>query len=114
MLEVIWNGKPLDSTLERRCAFRTRLEVSLGRPAWLLEGKLTEPGCSRYAARGPVESCTAENERLRKLDEGVEKHGWRMLVVTKLVPLFPFNLQSYAYGLTKIRLGTDSLLTARA
>ncbi len=66
----------------------------------------------RYAARGLVESWMTENERLRKLDEGVEKHGWRMLVVTRLVPLFPFNLQNYAYGLTKIGLGTYSLLTA--
>ena len=29
-----------------------------------------------------------------------------MLVVTRLVPLFPFNLQNYAYGLTRIGFGT--------
>lgn len=65
----------------------------------------------RYAARGLVETWTASNERVRKLDEGVEKHGWRMLVITRLVPLFPFNLQNYAYGLTGIRGGTYVLLT---
>jgi uncharacterized membrane protein YdjX (TVP38/TMEM64 family) len=59
----------------------------------------------RYAARGLVESWTAGNERVRKLDEDVEKHGWRMLVITRLVPLFPFNLQNYAYGLTRIGVG---------
>ena len=65
----------------------------------------------RYAARGLVESWTANNARVRKLDEGVEKHGWRMLIVTRLVPLFPFSLQNYAYGLTGIGVGTYVLLT---
>ncbi|MEJ7842131.1 MAG: VTT domain-containing protein, partial [Rubrobacter sp.] len=59
-----------------------------------------------------VEGWTANNERVKKLDEGVERQGWRMLLVTRLVPLFPFNLQNYAYGITKIRLGTYVLLTA--
>ena len=66
----------------------------------------------RYAARGLVESWTASNERVRKLDEGVEKHGWRMLLITRLVPLFPFNLQNYAYGLTRIGVGSYVSLTA--
>ena len=66
----------------------------------------------RYAARGLVEGWTANNERLKKLDEGVEKQGWRMLLITRLVPVFPFNLQNYAYGITKIGLGTYVVLTA--
>ena len=66
----------------------------------------------RYAARGLVESWIASNERGRKLDEGVEKHGWRMLLITRLVPLFPFNLQNYAYGLTRVGVGSYVLLTA--
>ncbi len=66
----------------------------------------------RYAARGLVEGWTANDERLRKLDEGVERQGWRMLLITRLVPVFPFNLQNYAYGITRIGLGTYVLLTA--
>ena len=66
----------------------------------------------RYAARGLVEGWTANNERVRRLDEGVERQGWRMLLITRLVPVFPFNLQNYAYGVTKIGLGTYVLLTA--
>jgi uncharacterized membrane protein YdjX (TVP38/TMEM64 family) len=66
----------------------------------------------RYAARGLVESWKENNERVRKLDEGVERQGWRMLLITRLVPVFPFNLQNYAYGLTRIGLGTYVLLTA--
>ncbi len=66
----------------------------------------------RYAARGLVDSWKENNERVKRLDEGVEKHGWRMLLITRLVPVFPFNLQNYVYGLTNIGLLTYVLLTA--
>ncbi len=35
-----------------------------------------------------------------------------MLLITRLVPVFPFNLQNYAYGVTKIGLGTYVLPSA--
>ena len=66
----------------------------------------------RYAARNLVEEWTTNNERIQKLDRGVEEQGWRILLITRLVPLFPFNLQNYAYGITKVGLGTYTLLTA--
>ena len=34
-----------------------------------------------------------------------------MLLITRLVPVFPFNLQNYAYGITGIGLLTYVLLT---
>jgi uncharacterized membrane protein YdjX (TVP38/TMEM64 family) len=40
--------------------------------------------------------------RWRRLDEGVETHGWKVVAFTRLIPLFPFNLLNYAFGLTKI------------
>ena len=61
---------------------------------------------ARYAARSMVEGWVEGNDQFRKIDEGVRKQGWRMLMITRLVPVFPFNLQNYAYGLTNIRLGT--------
>jgi uncharacterized membrane protein YdjX (TVP38/TMEM64 family) len=60
----------------------------------------------RYAARGMVESWVEGNQQFKKIDEGVEKQGWRMLMITRLVPVFPFNLQNFAYGLTKIKFVT--------
>ena len=53
-----------------------------------------------------VEGWVQGNAQFRRIDEGVQRQGWRMLMVTRLVPLFPFNLQNYAYGLTKIRFAT--------
>lgn len=67
---------------------------------------------ARYAARGLVSSWVEENERVRRLDDEVGRQGWRILLITRLVPLFPFNLQNYAYGLTSIGLGTYMLVSA--
>jgi uncharacterized membrane protein YdjX (TVP38/TMEM64 family) len=44
-------------------------------------------------------------ERLARLIRGVEEEGWRFVAFVRLVPLFPFNLVNYAFGLTRIRLG---------
>ena len=58
---------------------------------------------ARYAMRDMVVRWTMENARLGRIDRAVTEHGWRVLMVTRLVPLFPFNLQNFAYGLTGIR-----------
>ncbi len=65
----------------------------------------------RYAARGMVERMVEKNQALKKIDEGVKRQGWRMLMVTRLVPIFPFNVQNYVYGLTDIPLRTYVLVT---
>jgi uncharacterized membrane protein YdjX (TVP38/TMEM64 family) len=33
----------------------------------------------------------------------VEHDGWKVVAFTRLVPLFPFNLLNYAFGLTRIK-----------
>ena len=39
---------------------------------------------------------------LKKFVSGVEAEGWRFVAFVRLVPLFPFNLTNYAFGLTRI------------
>jgi uncharacterized membrane protein YdjX (TVP38/TMEM64 family)/Fe-S oxidoreductase len=56
---------------------------------------------SRYLAREWVEG-RLKSPRWRRLDAAVEKHGWKVIAFTRLIPLFPFNLLNYAFGLTKI------------
>jgi uncharacterized membrane protein YdjX (TVP38/TMEM64 family) len=65
----------------------------------------------RYAARDMVEGLIEKNKALQKIDDGVERQGWRMLMITRLVPVFPFNAQNYVYGLTKIPLFTYMLVS---
>lgn len=66
---------------------------------------------ARYAARGMVEGWIQKNDKLKKIDEGVQKQGWRMLMLTRLVPVFPFNVQNYVYGLTNIKFLTYVLVS---
>lgn len=68
----------------------------------------------RFLARGMVERRMASSERLQHIDAGVRRHGWRMLLITRLVPVFPFNIQNYVYGLTDIRLSTFVLVSLPA
>lgn len=67
---------------------------------------------ARYVARGLVENWVSGNDQFRKIDEKVEQEGWRILMFTRLVPIFPFNLQNYAYGLTKIKFPTYVLVSS--
>jgi uncharacterized membrane protein YdjX (TVP38/TMEM64 family) len=61
---------------------------------------------ARHLLRATVERWMEGSPRLRRIDSAVERHGWRILVITRLVPLFPFNLQNFAYGLTRIPFWT--------
>lgn len=42
--------------------------------------------------------------RVNRLQQGIDREGWRFVALVRLVPLFPFNLLNYALGLTRIRL----------
>ncbi len=61
---------------------------------------------SRYFARGAVEKWLAGNVKFRRLDELTARHGDIMVAITRLVPLFPFNLLNYGFGLTRVPFRT--------
>ncbi|TVQ24437.1 MAG: hypothetical protein EA383_10925 [Spirochaetaceae bacterium] len=65
----------------------------------------------RYAFRSYAEKLVEKNPGLRKIDDGVVKHGWRMLMITRFVPVVPFNVQNYVYGLTRIPFWTYAVLS---
>lgn len=65
---------------------------------------------SRYATRDIIETKLA-GSRWRRLESEVEKHGWKVVAFTRLIPLFPFNLLNYALGLTKISFVEYALTT---
>ena len=56
---------------------------------------------SRYFAREQVQSLLGP--RLQAIDAGVERKGWLYVATTRLIPIFPYILLNYAFGLTKIR-----------
>ena len=59
---------------------------------------------SRYFARQAVVNWLSDNEKFQKLDRMTERHGPVIVALTRLVPLFPFNLLNYGFGLTKVPL----------
>lgn len=61
---------------------------------------------ARYFARDAVRRWLSRSDRLHKLDELSEKHGAIIVAITRLVPLFPFDLLNYGFGLTKVRFWT--------
>jgi uncharacterized membrane protein YdjX (TVP38/TMEM64 family)/Fe-S oxidoreductase len=65
---------------------------------------------SRYLARRWI-SGKLRSPRWRKLDEAVERHGWKVVAFTRLIPAFPFNLLNYAFGLSMIKFAQYAVTT---
>jgi len=60
----------------------------------------------RYVAREAVVNWLGRNERFRRLDQLTEEHGAIIVALTRLVPIFPFNLLNYGFGLTRVAFWT--------
>jgi len=58
----------------------------------------------RYFARGWVAHRLAGNAHFAAIDAAVGREGWKIVALTRLSPVFPFNLLNYAYGLTQVSL----------
>lgn len=65
----------------------------------------------RYLARDWVETRVRRNPRFRAIDQAVAEQGFKIVLLTRLSPAFPFNLLNYAYGLTRVRF-RDYLLAS--
>ena len=61
---------------------------------------------ARYLARPTVEKIISKRPMFQKLDKGVTEHGWRMVAIVRLMPIFPYMFMNYALGLTNIRFTT--------
>lgn len=61
---------------------------------------------ARYAARERMVRRFSGNETFRKLDGMTKEHGAVVVAITRLVPIFPFNLLNYGFGLTGIPFRT--------
>lgn len=58
----------------------------------------------RYLARNWVLKQIADNQKFKAIDQAVGKKGFKIVLLTRLSPLFPFNLLNYAYGVTGVSL----------
>jgi uncharacterized membrane protein YdjX (TVP38/TMEM64 family) len=46
---------------------------------------------------------------LIEVQRGIEKDGWRYIAFTRLVPVFPYSILNYAFGLTQIHIWTFTI-----
>lgn len=56
---------------------------------------------ARYLFQAAVKA-KAPPERWEWLQDKVAQHGWKAVAFTRLIPVFPFNLLNYLFGLTPI------------
>ena len=61
---------------------------------------------ARYFARDSVTAWVQKNEKFKRLDASVTKQGDVMVALVRLVPIFPFNLVNYGFGLTQVPFWT--------
>lgn len=61
---------------------------------------------SRYFARDAMSRWMSGNEKFRELDGMTERHGAVIVAIMRLIPVFPFNLLNYGFGLTRVRFWT--------
>lgn len=59
---------------------------------------------ARYFARGWVTGLAARYPKFRAVDRAVRENGFKIVLLTRLSPVFPFSLLNYMYGLTQVRL----------
>jgi uncharacterized membrane protein YdjX (TVP38/TMEM64 family) len=58
----------------------------------------------RHLARATVARKLEANAKFAALDQAVAAEGWKIVLLTRLSPVFPFTLLNYAFGLTQVRL----------
>jgi len=58
----------------------------------------------RTLVRGFIEAKISHNPRFQAIDQAVKHEGFKIVLLTRLSPVFPFNLLNYAFGLTPVSL----------
>ena len=56
---------------------------------------------ARYLFQDAIKAKTSP-ERWEWIQDKVRQHGWKAVAFTRLIPVFPFNLLNYLFGLTPI------------
>ncbi len=57
----------------------------------------------RYAARNRIEQLAGRNPRFNAIDSAISRGGWRIVALLRLVPVVPFSISNYVFGLTAVR-----------
>src|SRR6266404_807017 len=72
------------------------ISATLGATAAFLVG--------RYLARDAIARKIEKHEKFTTIDRAVADEGWKIVLLTRLSPVFPFTLLNYVFGLTRVKL----------
>lgn len=58
----------------------------------------------RYGLRRWIVKKVGNNVKFQALDEAVAREGWKMVLLVRLCPIFPFPVTNYGFGITRVSL----------
>lgn len=67
---------------------------------------------ARWLGRDLLQRYVGHTAVFQAIERGIARSGCDFLILTRLVPLFPYNIQNYAYGLTAIPFWPFTLISA--
>ena len=67
---------------------------------------------ARWLGRDLLLKYVGHSHTCQAIEKGIARNGIDFLILTRLIPLFPYNIQNYAYGLTTIAFWPYTLISA--
>mgnify|MGYP003603014869 CR=1 FL=1 len=58
----------------------------------------------RYALHRSIRRWIGDGKTFHWIDEGIKNDPWRIIVISRMFPITPYNFLNYAYGLTGVSL----------
>ncbi|MCI0748574.1 MAG: TVP38/TMEM64 family protein [Verrucomicrobia subdivision 3 bacterium] len=66
----------------------------------------------RYFARDWVARKIERHERFRAIDDAIAREGWKIVLLARLAPIFPYAVLNYGFALTRVSLRHYTTATA--
>lgn len=66
----------------------------------------------RYLAREWIARKIENNTKFKAIDEAIAREGWRIVLLARLAPIFPYAVLNYGFALTRVSLAHYALATA--
>jgi uncharacterized membrane protein YdjX (TVP38/TMEM64 family) len=66
----------------------------------------------RYFARDWVAKKIETHEKFKAIDEAIAREGWKIVLLARLAPIFPYAVLNYGFALTRVSLGHYTVATA--
>ncbi|HSF48112.1 MAG TPA: VTT domain-containing protein [Burkholderiales bacterium] len=67
---------------------------------------------ARYLVRERIQGMIEKRPKLQAVDKAVAEDGWKIVLLMRLTPIVPFNIQNYFFGLTRVDFGHYVIATA--